>query len=216
MPVAWEREGVTLRCMEKKALNQPHIFLQLRGDWSIESALTTMSCLETTPRQWVQLKSISTFLQHPRHEEQEMLAPKAFSCFMQKQGPLTYAELLPTPGVRMQSLGMKGALHNSMSKKLGPGKHQRVIPADTLSDPHIIVDHSLLLQHHLQCFHTEVWTWTPLVRLAPTVIGKRRGWIGVDRVTRHSFMDMAQQRLDPQLVTIQSTLIRYQESMGDC
>eukprot|EP00961_Rhodomonas_salina_P286897 3876691-Rhodomonas_salina.1 len=163
--------------MEKQALNQPHIFLQLRGERSIESALM-MSCLKTTPSRWVQLKSISTFLQCPRHEEQEMLEPKAFDRFMRKQGPLTCAELLPTPGVRMQSLGRNGALHNSMLKKRGPGKYRSVIPADTLSDPHIIADHTLLLQHHLQRFRAEVRTWTPLVRRAPTVVGKRRGGIG--------------------------------------
>lgn len=76
-------------------------------------------------------------------------------------------------------------MHYTMHMKRGPGRHLSVIPADTLTDQHIIADHSLrlLLQYHIQCFHSEIQTWTLLEKLAPTVVGKHRGGIWVDITT---------------------------------
>eukprot|EP00961_Rhodomonas_salina_P057392 771575-Rhodomonas_salina.2 len=81
-----------------------------------------------------------------------------------------------------------------------------VIPPDDLTDEAIISDHSRLLQYHHQHFRQEVRSYGRVQLRTPTVVGKRRGGIGID-ITTHSFMDTAPPSLDPSLITIVSRSI---------
>eukprot|EP00961_Rhodomonas_salina_P243117 3284800-Rhodomonas_salina.1 len=144
-----------------------------------------------------------------------MPAPRAFDSFLAQHGPLLRSELLPTPGANMRWRGLRGSRHQINRRRLPLFHHTSVIPPDDLTDEAIISDHSHLLQYHLQRFRQEIRTYVRVQRRTQTVVGKRRGGVGID-ITTHSFMDTAPPRLDPSLITIVSRSIRYHERMGDC
>lgn len=205
LPVAWDENGVTVRCMERKAILDRALHIPLRGDGSIEQALRHM-CLSQQPKRWVQFIDLGVPLRKPRVNEQDASLPASMLRFLQSRGPLTSGELLQDGRPTLYRRYLKRAqLPSARQHRAVYNLH---VESDELDDDSVISDPSRLLQYHFSRFRRATKSpWTARITTPSVQWGNSRA-AGVD-IRTHSYLDGAPPRLDPALVSVHAQSKRY-------
>eukprot|EP00961_Rhodomonas_salina_P113787 1530205-Rhodomonas_salina.1 len=149
LPVGEDDGLILLKCMERAAADQPIITLPLRGDKSIESALSQM-CLTRKHTRWATLLELGYPMRPPRFGEEDVYLPETVMQYLRRRGPLTPTELIPTGQPHLYSRWLKAASHPYDRK---PTQLATIkVDEDNLDDREIILDPALLLNYHVSQF----------------------------------------------------------------
>eukprot|EP00961_Rhodomonas_salina_P110783 1490827-Rhodomonas_salina.2 len=169
-------------------------------------------CLSRKHTRWATLLEIGYPLRPPRFGEEDVHLPESTMQYLRLRGPLTPSELIPTGQPLRYARWLRAAVH-PFDRKRKRLMH-RVIEQDKLDDPDVIADHTLLLQHHVERFKAARKQATSTLIPAPSVIWGRSRRAGID-VRSHSYLDGTPDRLQTDLVEVQSQSQRYYETYSN-